>query len=184
MGRWTGEAPVEEESEGGGGSFDPAPRGIYKIQVADYKEDKTLTMKDCLKLTCEVAEGDHLGKKVWLTVTQLKKGDKGYGFFIRNLHAFGFGTDGAYDFEPNDWQGATAYALLGVKPYTKVKNGQSYTNDVNFIEQLYTANHPPPDELPAAPDQKGRPTALSGGRPGGPQSGPAHVDLDIETVPF
>lgn len=156
MARWEGEAPVDDESEGGGGgNFEPAPRGFYKIQVADYKEDTTFESKrPCLKLTCEIAEGEYLGKKVWLTVTKLNKGDKGYGFFVRNLHAFGFGLDGTYNFEPEDWQGAQAYALLGVKPHTKLVNGQSYTNQVNYIEALYTPNHPQPDELPPAPVNK------------------------------
>lgn len=182
MGKWTGESPLEDENEGGGGNFAAAPRAIYKIQVADYEEGTTMTNKPCLKLQCEIAEGEHLGKRVWLTVTQLKKGEKGYGFFVRNLHAFGFGLEGSYDFEPSDWQGATAFALLGVKPYTKIKDGRSYTNDVNFIEELYTANHPPPETLPPAPTQAPK---AGNKTPGQVAAEAGQPDLTgIEEVPF
>ena len=181
MSRWKGESSVDDESEGGGGNFEPAPRGFYTIQVADFKEDTTATTKrPCLKLTCEIAdEGDSLGKKVWLTITQIPKGKPGYGLTVRALHAFGFGTEGTYDFEPSDWQGSRASVLLGIKPVTKVVDGKSYTNYVNYIEELYTANHPQPEELPPepeAPKQRGAATPTAGA--------PTGDARDLETLPF
>ena len=157
MARWTGDADAKEESVGGqGGNFTPAPRGIYTIQVADFKDGTTATTKrPMVTLECEVAdEGEYLGKKVWLTVTKIPKGEKGHGLFVHALHAFGLPHDGAYDFYTEDFQGRQARALLGVKPYTKVKDGRTYTNDVNFVETLYSKAHPEPGEIPPAQPAK------------------------------
>lgn len=153
MTRWKGESTDADESTGSSGDFTPAPRGFYKIQVANYTDGMTkkIPPRPMVTLECEIAEGDYLGKKVWVTVTQIKKGDKGYGIMVRNLHAFGLGLDGTFDFESSEFQGQTATALLGIKPYTKVKDGRTYTNDVNYVEDLYTLNTPPPEELPPAP---------------------------------
>lgn len=151
---------------GGGGGFEPAPRGIYTIQVANYRDGMTQTKRPMVVLECEVAdEGEAFGKKVWLTITQIPKGQKGHGIMVHALHAFGLAHDGDLDFDTNDFQGRQARALLGVKPYTKVKDGKTYTNDVNYIEALYTDNHPEPEELPPAPTQKAAASATDGATP-------------------
>lgn len=180
MGSWKGEADASEEADGtgGGGGFEPAPRGFYTIQVADYKEGKTATQRDMITLTCEVAdEGPEFGKKVWHNVTKIPKGEKGHGFMVLSLHAFGMVDGSTFDFEPNKFQGQTARALLGVKPLTKVKDGRTYTNMVNFVEALYTANHPEPAELPPAPAPRG--SAVAAGVPVG-----ARAEATQEEVPF
>lgn len=155
MGNWTGEADATQEGAGGGGgNFVPAPRGIYTLQVADVKAGQTKESKrDKVDLECEISdEGDSFGKKVWLTITKINKGEKGHGLMLHSLHAFGISIDGSFDFDPEqDLQGRTARALLGVTTREKVKDGRIYVNDVNFIEELYTEKHPEPKDgvLPA-----------------------------------
>jgi hypothetical protein len=163
MARWGGEADAAAEAAGGGGGkFPPAPRGIYTIQVADYKDGQTQeTKRNKVDLECEIAEeGEHFGKKVWVTVTQIPKGQNGHGIMVHQLHAFGLALDGNYDFDTADLQGRQARALLGVAPKEKVKDGKTYVNDTNFVEEVYTDKHPEPkaDELPPqrqAPWEKG-----------------------------
>lgn len=151
MARWGGEADAAAESAGGGGQkFTPAPRGIYTIQVADYKDGTTSqSQRPKVDLECEIAdEGEHFGKKVWLTITQIPKGEKGHGLMVHQLHAFGLALDGNYDFDTSELQGRQARALLGVTQREKVKDGKTYINDVNFVEEVYTEKHPEPAELP------------------------------------
>lgn len=158
MGRWTGQADANAETAGGGGgNFTPAPRGFYTIQVADYKEGVTeQTKRPKVTLECEIADqGEAFGKKVWVTITQIPKGEKGHGIMVHTLHAFGMALDGNYDFDLSDLQGRQARALIGIefnKP--RVKNGRTFYNDVNFVEAVYTDKHPQPDELPPAPEPR------------------------------
>lgn len=169
---WTGEADAAQETAGGGGggNFTPAPRGIYTIQVADVKAGKTKeSNRDKVDLECEIAdEGESFGKKVWLTITKIPKADKGHGLMIHSLHAFGIALDGEFNFNPEvDLQGRTARALLGVQQREKVKDGRTYINDVNFVEELYTEKHPEPAELPAPkePRKAAAPAAAAGPKP-------------------
>lgn len=178
MGNWTGEADATQEGAGGGGgNFTPAPRGIYTIQVADVKAGKTKeSNRDKVDLECEISdEGDQFGKKVWLTVTFIKKGEKGHGLMLHSFSAFGIKLDGNFDFDPEqDLQGRSARVLLGVTTREKVKDGKTYVNEVNFIEALYTEKHPEPKDgvLPEEKQPRGAAskmgaTALAGGSPGG-----------------
>lgn len=153
MANWKGQADATAETAGGGGgNFKPAPRGVYTIQVADFKDGMTKTSnRPKVDLECEISdEGDNFGKKVWLTITQIPKGTNGHGIMIHSLHAFGLSLAGDYDFNTADFQGRSARALLGVTTREKVKNGRTYVNEVNFVEELYSENHPEPlnDELP------------------------------------
>lgn len=154
MSNWTGEADAAQEGAGGGGNFVPAPRGIYTIQVADVKAGTTKeSNRPKVDLECEISdEGDQFGKKVWLTITFIKKGDKGHGLMLHSFSAFGLKLVGNFDFDPEqDLQGRNARVLLGVTTREKVKDGRTYVNEVNFIEALYTAKHPEPADgvLPA-----------------------------------
>lgn len=168
MSTWKGSADAEQETAGGGGGqkFPPAPRGFYTIQVADVKEGKTKeSNRDKVDLECEIAdEGPEFGKKVWVTITQIPKDEKGHGMMIHALHAFGIGLDGDYEFDPvSDLQGKSARALLGVEPRPKTINKgtpqeKTFINDVNFVEALYTEKHPEPAELPAPRAPKAAPT--------------------------
>lgn len=152
MARWKMKADKEEETSGGGGNFKPAPRGFYTIQVANVKDGMTQTQRPMVTLECEVCDdGPDFGKKVWANVTQIPKGEKGHGIMVHSLHAFGLEYDGDLDFDTSAFQGMQARALLGVRPYTKVSGGRTYTNDVNFVEALYTDNHPEPATLPPEP---------------------------------
>jgi len=179
MARWNMDADAQQETEGssGGGNFTPAPRGIYTIQVANVKPGVTQTKRQMVTLECEIAdEGDEFGKKVWHNVTQIPKGEKGHGIMVHSLHAFGLEHDGHLDFDPVEaFQGQSARALLGVKPYTKVKDGRSYTNDVNFVEALYSPNHPEPSELPTATQPHAQSSAKKSAEP---------VQQELEEVPF
>ncbi len=129
-------------------------------------------------------EGEHYGKKVWLTITHIPKGEKGHGLMIHSLHAFGLALNGNYELDTNDLQGQTARALLGVTTREKVKDGTTYVNEVNFIEELYTEKHPEPanDELPpprqprsakaaAKPAQAAAPAKPAAARPGASKVG-------------
>lgn len=154
MGKWKGEADAAAETAGGGGGnkFPAAPRGIYTIQVADFTEGKTKeTNRDKVDLQCEIAnEGEYLGRRVYVTITHIPKGEKGHGIMIHTLHAFGLALDGSYDFDLSELQGRQARALLGVEVREKVKDGRTYQNEVNVVEALYTEKHPEPAEIPAA----------------------------------
>lgn len=161
MARWQTKANAESEiSSGGEGKFEPAPRGFYTIQVADTKDGMTTPGKNpsrpMVVLECEIADGPYLGKKVWHTVVQIPADAKGHGIMVHSLHAFGMAHDGDLDFDTDEFQGKTAKALLGVKPFTKIVNGTKYTNMVNYIEELYTENNPQPEQLPPDPLLKER----------------------------
>lgn len=181
MARWQLEADVDAEATGGSGKdFSPAPRGFYTIQVANVKDGMTnkTPPRPMVVLECEIADGFYLGKKVWQTIVQIKKDDKGHGIMVHSLHAFGMAHDGSLDFDTDQFQGKQATALLGVKPYTKVVSGKSYTNMVNYIEELYTENNPQPAELPPDPLKKEQPAR--------PAPAPNAVDSnkDMEECPF
>ena len=173
MATWKGKADAKAATAGGGGAkFTPAPRGVYTVQVADYEDGVTAqSNRPKVNLTLEVAdEGEHFGKKVWLTITQIPQGEKGHGLMVHALHAFGLGIDGDYSFETSEFQGRQARALLGVTQREKVVNGRTYINDVNFVEELYTEGHPEPTDgtLPAprqpkAPKKAVEPTAAMTG---------------------
>lgn len=194
MAQWKGEADPKEAS-GGSGNFTPAPRGIYTIQVADYKDGITQeTKRPTVNLECEISdEGEYFGKKVWMSITQIPKGEKGHGFMVRNLHAFGVALDGNYDFDTNDLQGKSARVLLGVTQREKVKDGRTYINDVNWIEDVYTTSNPEPDPTmlpPAKQPRQASPakaTTAAGNVPANvkaafPNARPAKKELD--EVPF
>ncbi len=156
------DAEAESVSGGGGGNFSPAPRGIYTLQVADHSDgERTQGGKNpgtpITKITCEIAdEGEHFGKKVWHNVVWIPRGNgekanAGHGMAVHFLHAVGLPFDGKFKLSESDFQGRTFRALLGITTYDKVFNGRTYTNEKNFIEELYTKKHPEPanDELPA-----------------------------------
>ena len=66
----------------------------------------------------------------------------------------GLPFDGKFKLAESDLQGLTFRALLGVTTYDKVVNGRTYTNEKNFVEEVYTESHPEPDELPAPRAQR------------------------------
>lgn len=187
MAKWGGEADAAVETAGGGGgNFVPAPRGIYTIEVLETQDGTTKESKrPKVDLECEIIdEGEHFGKKVWLTITHIPKGEKGHGLMLHSLHAFGLALDGGYELDTTDLQGQHARALLGVTTREKVKDGRTYVNEVNFIEELYTAKHPEPanDALPppkqprtskptAAPAQTAAATKPAVAKPGAAKIG-------------
>ena len=129
MAKWGGQADAAVETAGGGGgNFVPAPRGIYTIEVLETKDGTTKESKrPKVDLECEIVdEGEHFGKKVWLTITHIPKGEKGHGLMLHSLHAFGLALSGGYELDTTDLQGQTARALLGLTTREKVKDGKTY----------------------------------------------------------
>ena len=182
MANWKGQADATAETTGGGsGNFVPAPRGVYTIQVADFKDGTTkASNRQKVDLECEISdEGDNFGKKVWLTITQIPKGTNGHGIMIHSLHAFGLSLDGDYDFNTEDFQGRSARALLGVTTREKVKNGRTYLNEVNFVEELYTEQHPEPvnNELPPPRQPRQAATAKPAAKTGAEAQQPESDDV-------
>ena len=179
MAQWKVQSDEEAETGGGGSRFTPAPRGVYTIQVANVKDGYTqITRRPKVDLECEIADqGPEFGKKVWMTVTNIPKGEKGHGFLVRSLHAFGFEGD-VMDFDTGDFQARQARALLGVEDYEKVVDGRTYKNQRNVVEELYTKNHPEPKELPE-PRQRTNTK---------PTPAPAAVDaknhVEMDSIPF
>jgi hypothetical protein len=150
----------DAQAENASGQFAPAPRGIYTLQIADYSDGEvTQGGKNpgtpITKLQCEIVdEGEHFGKLVWHNVVWIPRGsgekaNPGHGIAVHFLHAVGLQYDGEFSFEESELQGRRFRALLGVTTYNKVVNGQTYTNEKNFVEEIYTEEHPEPDELPA-----------------------------------
>lgn len=191
MAKWEGQADkAAETAGGGGGNFVPAPRGLYTIQVADTKTGLTKEKKlPKVDLECEISdEGEEFGKKVWLTITKIDKGEKGHGIMIHNLHAFGIELDGNYNFDTDDLQGKSARVLLGVTQREKVKDGRTYLNDVNFVEEVYTKNHPEPDPTmlpPAKKQNNSKPAAPAGNVPSNiAKTFPGARPAKQEEVPF
>jgi hypothetical protein len=182
---------AEETKTTGNGDFDPAPRGIYTLQVADYSQDRRTTGgknpgTPYTSFTCEIADqGPFFGKRVWHTVVWIQKGEAGkprpgHGLCVRFLHAVGMAYDGALNFDEADFQGRTFRALLEVEPYVRVVNGKSYTNHKNVVRELYTENHPEPAELP--PPQV--PKAAKPGTEAAKTAGVASDAQDLEEAPF
>lgn len=183
MSKWKGTADASAETAGGGGGkFTPAPRGFYTIQVADIKEGVTRSSnRPKVDLECEVVdEGESFGKKVWLTITHIPKGEKGHGIMLHQLHAFGMALDGAYEFDPSELQGRQASVLLGIEQREKNVNGRIYVNDVNVVEAVYTEKHPRPDVLPPAPPPK----AARAAAPVNTARDIEQEPQDLEEVPF
>lgn len=157
---YKGDAQAETSLQGGNEQFKPAPRGIYTLQIVDYSDGEvTQGGKNpgtpITKLICEIVdEGEHFGKRVWHNVVWIPRGtgqkaNPGHGIAVHFLHAVGMQYDGEFSFEESELQGRRFRALLGVTTYKKVINGQTYINDKNFIEEIYTEEHPEPNELPA-----------------------------------
>lgn len=171
MAKWKVEADANAESAGGGGNkFPPAPRGFYQVQVADYTDGVTKdSERPKVDLMCEISNdiqnlgqnSPEYGKRCYVTVTMIPKGEKGHGLMVHALHAFGLAHDGNLDFDTNDFQGKAAWVLLGTEPRTKVKDGRTFTNEVNFVEALYTEKHPMPDVLPPAPEPRKQATVTT-----------------------
>lgn len=167
---------ADETTGGGGGNFEPAPRGIYTLQVADYTQGETTSANaknpgvPKTRLTCEIAdEGPEFGKKVWHTVTWISRGtgDKatpGHGIAIHFLHAVGMTFDGQFEFDESDFQGRKFRALLEVEEYETVKDGKTYTNQKNVVREVYTDAHPEPSELPAPPTKKKAAASTNGAK--------------------
>ena len=163
--KWRGDADIEKEGPGGGGggNFSPAPRGFYTIQVADIEDAEAKSGRPMVKLTCEIAdEGEHFGKKVWMNITCIPKGEKGHGIMLHSLHAFGVELEGGpFELDTSALQGQQANVLLGVEPYDKVHQGRTYHNERNVVEELYTEKHPQPKELPPEKEKKETPAAAA-----------------------
>jgi len=184
---YMGDAQAEKTQQG---QFNPAPRGIYTLQIADHSDGEvTRGGKNpgtpITKLECEIADdGEHFGKRVWHNVTWIPRGtgekaNPGHGMAVHFLHAVGLQYDGEFSFEESDFQGRRFRALLGVTTYDKVVNGRTYTNEKNFIEEVYTEQHPEPNELPAlrAPRKDARQLLKH-------KQVERHDVADDETVPF
>lgn len=179
------DADAEAESNPGargGGNFSPATRGIYTLQVVNHSDgERTQGGKNpgtpITKMTCEIADdGEHFGKRVWHNVVWIPRGsgknaNAGHGMAVHFLHAVGLPFDGKFKFNESELQGRTFRALVGVTTYDKIANGRTYTNEKNFIEEIYTESHPEPanDELPLARQPRG---AVSGDK-----SSPAATDM-------
>jgi len=167
MARWQTTADASEATAGGSkGGFEPAPRGIYTIQVANHKDTMTAKggknpSRPMVILECEIAdEGPEFGKKVWYNIIQIPKGEKGHGFMVHALHAFGMPHDGDLDFDTDDFQGQQARALLGVTTYEKKgDDGRVYVNKKNFVEELYTEAHPEPTDGTLPPPREDKQAA-------------------------
>ena len=189
MGRiqFTGKAEDATVGGGGGGNFEPAPRGFYTLQIADYSQNqRTVGGKypgtPITKFVCEIAdEGEHFGKKVWHNVTWIPrgKGEKpqgGHGMAVHFLHAVGMAANGdEFDFDEAEFQGKTFRVLLEVEPYDKVVNGRTFTNHKNAVREIYSENHPEPAELPP-PKPKTAKAKLEAPAKGN--------DMELEEVPF
>ena len=186
------DAEAESSPGAGGKDFTPAPRGIYTLQVADHSDgERTRGGKNpgtpITKMTCEIAdEGADFGKKVWHNVTWIPRGsgekaNPGHGMAVHFLHAVGLPFDGRFKLAESDLQGRTFRALLGITTYDKVVGGRTYTNETNYIEQIYTEAHPEPanDELP--PPR--RPRQAGAAKPAAKPSS-AESQTELEEVPF
>ncbi len=181
--------PEAEAKVGGGGDgkFDPAPRGIYTLQVAEYSEGKrTTTGKNigspCTVLTLEIAdEGDYFGKRMWLTVTWVPEKKPGHGLALRALSAFGLDYGPLADFNEADFQGRQCRALVEIDDYIKTgTDGRKYVNKKNYVRELYTKNHPEPAELPPPPPPKeAKPV-----RAAAPAQSDAQEEFIDQDVPF
>lgn len=175
--RFSGKAADATAGGGGGQKFHAAPRGIYTLAIADHSEGELTKAgpgakypgTPITKLTCEIAEGEYLGCKVWHNVTWIPRGDgekpnPGHGIAVHFLHALGFEKDlDNFEFQESDLQGQTFRALLEVETYEKKgTDGRTYTNEKNVIREIYSDNHREPAELPAPPAKK---PANLGGHP-------------------
>ena len=186
------DANAENTGQGGNAQFSPAPRGVYTLQIADFSDGEvTQGGKNpgtpITKLTCEIAdEGEHFGKRVWHNVVWVPRGNgekanPGHGMAVHFLHAVGLQYDGEFSFEESDLQGRTFRALLGVAAYDKVVNGRTYSNEKNFVEELFTDQHPEPasDELPPPRRPRSAGAAKSAAKP----NAEAHQP-ESDEVPF
>lgn len=197
------DADKEAESVGGGGGgaqFSPAPRGIYTLQIADHTDGEVThggknPGTPITKMTCEIADdGEHFGKRCWHNVVWILRGNgekanPGHGMAVHFLHAVGLPFDGKFKLNESELQGRTFRALLGITTYDKVVNSQTYTNEKNFIEQIYTDQHPEPDVLPPPRDPKKQATVgsqnLTRAAGGAASNKPGAVDGAVEEkVPF
>lgn len=167
MAVWRGEADTSVESgEGGGGGKYSAPRGFYRVQVANFEEGITKeTKRPKVNLKLEIADGEHVGISAgYLTITHIPKGEKGHGLMIHQLHAFGIDVkDGAFEIDTSVFQGLQADALLEVEDYEGTKidpsTGKPYVNQRNYVAEVYTEGHPRPAELPPEPPRRFKPRA-------------------------
>lgn len=113
----------------------PAPEGFYKLRIEDVSETKngaprvTSSGYPYVRVECEIASGDHEGKKVWHNVTFMPAGEKGAGMAVHFLKNIGQAWEGEFEVEPENWVGA----LFEVK--LKVVHDAKYgdKNEIAFI---------------------------------------------------
>ena len=113
--------------------FSPAPDGTYVLQVVDKKDQASKKGDPQVILEMEIAEGPHMGRKVWHCLTFIPRGQEkqaapGHGMALHALHAFGLPYNGELNFDSEELIGRTARVNLGTEMYTNKEGVQRHKN--------------------------------------------------------
>ena len=104
-------ADAAEENQG----FEPFPEGDYLLECVKVEDKRTRTGRDMVVLELKVSEGPSAGRKLWHNLTLIPAGEKGHGFTVAALHAFGLPYDGELDFSTEDFIGRNARAHVAIE---------------------------------------------------------------------
>lgn len=107
-------ADASQEAKG----FEPLPEGYYFVTVKKVTDGTAKSGRPMALLELEVNDGPWKNRKLWHNVTFIAKGEKGHGFTVQVLKAFGLQFDGDLDFDTQDFRGQTAQAHVGVEEWT------------------------------------------------------------------
>jgi hypothetical protein len=193
-----------ESTGAGGGKFPPKIRGFYALQICEASDGlrtKATAKNPNVPYTnfrLEVATDDErgaLGAHVYHNVTWIPRGTEekakaGHGMAVHWLHACKMPFDGAFNFDEQDFlkpEHAMIHALLEIEEYEKAgtQPGQVFINERFVIWEVYTPEHPQPDELPPAPKKKEvRPAGVPAGAAAGSGAGAAAGSGQSDEVPF
>lgn len=134
-----------------------APAGTYTLKIKKvFDTDREGNVKvtkngdPMVSVLCEIDDtGEYLGGTVWHNVTFLGRNEdgtakKGAGMAIHFLKTIGQEWEGDFEWDSDDWIGATFRAKLKV---TKDKSGQP-RNEIAYLLDDEKPEDKPQDEVP------------------------------------
>ncbi len=157
--------PWDELMDAAAGSdFAPIPQGDYDVKIIETEATKSSTDKPMWKVTCQVMNGPHEGRKIWTQQTLTMDNEDALNVFFRQMAAAGL-TGEFFRTKPTNER--IAEALMGRQFRAKVTIREWQGVPRNNIKQWN-----PMGARGGAPGGPPPPAAGAGG-PGGPPPPPA-----------
>jgi hypothetical protein len=161
-----------------GSDFAPIPQGDYDVKIIETEATKSSTDKPMWKVTCQVLNGPHEGRKIWTQQTLTMDNPDAMNVFFRQMAAAGL-TGEFFKTKPSNAR--IAEALMGRQFRAKVTIREWQGVPRNNIKQWNpmgagrgaAGGPPPPPGAGAAPGGPPPPPAASTPPPAAAPAPPA-----------